>query len=78
MTTVDIKAGQELFAYYGYRVHPMPFDYPWYWDLMRKIQKKERLQKSLKDTKFNAKCQKQVTTKIKQSKSKLSAINIIV
>ena len=43
-TKHDIKAGQELFTYYGYGVSPMPSDFPWYWDLKMKTEKQERLE----------------------------------
>ena len=42
LTTKDIKAGQELFAHYGYTSTTFPSDVPWYWEQKRKIDKKER------------------------------------
>ena len=42
LTTKDIKAGQELFAHYGYTSTTFPSDVPWYWEQKRKIEKNER------------------------------------
>ena len=40
-----IKAGEELLAYYGYRLgRKMPSDYPWYWELKRKVEAQEELE----------------------------------
>ena len=40
----DIASGEELFAYYGYfSERDIPYDYPWYWELKRKVQKEERI-----------------------------------
>lgn len=40
-----IKAGDEIFTYYGYTKHPFPLDFPWYWkqyeDLKRRDPKEE-------------------------------------
>ena len=49
MTSSDIKAGQEIFTHYGYEFfkgapHPMPSDFPWYWDLKMKTEKSDRLE----------------------------------
>ena len=49
ITTRHIKAGEELFTYYGY--HPdrdivFPADYPWYWKLKEKIEKGEKEEKN--------------------------------
>ena len=42
VSTKYIKAGEELFTYYGYREHRrMPSDYPWYWELKRKVDEEE-------------------------------------
>ena len=43
-----IKAGEELLAYYGYRLgRKMPSDYPWYWELKRKIEEEEELEPNI-------------------------------
>ena len=49
LTSSDIKTGQEILTYYGYDLiegapHPMPEDYPWYWDLKMKTEKSDRLE----------------------------------
>ena len=49
ITTRHIKAGEELFTYYGY--HPdrdifFPADYPWYWKLKENIEEEEKEEKN--------------------------------
>ena len=47
-TSKPVKAGEELFTYYGYGYgdgHSHAF--PWYWDLKRNVEKKERLEVKL-------------------------------
>ena len=42
--TKNVKAGEELFTFYGYGPgHPIPGDFPWYWELKRQVEKEERL-----------------------------------
>ena len=43
-TTKAVKAGQELFTFYGYGPHELPADFPWYWDMKRQVDKEERLE----------------------------------
>ena len=41
-TTTNVKAGEEIFTNYGYpRKLPMPEDFPWYWELKKKIEDEE-------------------------------------
>ena len=48
VSTKFIKAGEELFTYYGYRRHMrMPSDFPWYWQLKRKMEAEEELEAKL-------------------------------
>ena len=45
-TTKDIKAGEQLLAYYHYTQHERGqyyLDVPWYWEQKRQIEKDERL-----------------------------------
>ena len=44
VSTKHIKAGEELFTYYGYKPRKMPEDFPWYWELKRKVEEEEELQ----------------------------------
>ena len=45
--TKDIKAGEELFGYYGYsHGHSIPLDHPWYWEAKRELEKEERKKSS--------------------------------
>ena len=68
-TKYDIKAGQELFTYYGYGVYPPPNDFPWYWELKMKIEKQERLDaQKMKAQQAKNKPQK---VKSKQKKKKI-------
>ena len=39
----DIKAGEELFGYYGYPRGKFPSDFPWYFELKTQIEKEQRL-----------------------------------
>lgn len=41
---VDLKAGSEIFTFYGYteNTRKFPFDYPWYWNAKRAIEKEEQ------------------------------------
>ena len=42
--TKDVKAGEELFTFYGYGSgFEVPSDFPWYWELKRQVEKEERL-----------------------------------
>ena len=43
-----IKAGKELFTYYGYKKAMFPEDFPWYWEDQNKILREERLKKEAK------------------------------
>ena len=53
VTTTHVKAGEELFTYYGYDDGgAMPEDYPWYWELKRQIENEQNCQQrtqTLKD-----------------------------
>ena len=42
----DIKAGEELFGYYGYKSQTFPEDFPWYYELKRKVEQEQRLKAS--------------------------------
>ena len=39
----DIASGEELYAYYGYKDASFPLDFPWYFELKRKVEKEQRL-----------------------------------
>ena len=43
----DIKAGEELFAYYGYQGPRFPHDFPWYFELKTKVEKERRLKEEM-------------------------------
>ena len=45
LITKPVKAGEELFTYYGYGSgFDIPADFPWYWELKRQVEKEERLE----------------------------------
>ena len=44
VTTAPVKAGEELFTYYGYGRVAMPEDFPWYWDMKKQIEDAENLE----------------------------------
>ena len=52
VTSKAVNAGEELYTYYGYennvygKSFPMAGHVPWYWELKRKTEKDERMQKS--------------------------------
>ena len=62
----DLKAGEELFTYYGYGWPEggpnFPEDFPWYWDAKNSIDREERLLQ-------NKKGKKKVEKKKKRRKS---------
>ena len=60
-----IKAGEELFTYYGYGETDPPNDFPWYFELKRKVEKEEAEERKRKE----AEAEK---TKKKKKKSKKS------
>jgi len=38
VTTTYVKAGEEILTYYGYDSSlAFPGDYPWYWDLKKRV-----------------------------------------
>ena len=37
-TKIDLKVGQELFTYYGYKKKSFPDDFPWYWEMKSKLE----------------------------------------
>ena len=52
VTTKEVKAGEELFTYYGYVKSNMPSDFPWYWELKRQVEKEKRLASKHLETKL--------------------------
>ena len=48
VATKYIKAGEQLFTHYGYgRPKKMPSDFPWYWELKRKMEAEEELEPNI-------------------------------
>ncbi len=48
--TTDIKAGQEIYANYGYeKPGEFPGDFPWYWEAKRRFEEEEQKMKSNKN-----------------------------
>ena len=43
IATRNIKAGEELYAHYGYSTRNFPSDFPWYWELKMKVDKENRM-----------------------------------
>ena len=62
--TRDIKAGEELFTYYGYGINEFPSDFPWYFETKLAIEREERLE--------NEKKAKQALMKASKEKSKIT------
>ena len=67
--TEKLKAGEELFTYYGYKQNTFPEDFPWYWETKGQILREERLKKEAKalekwkKSKNNSKTQKKNNSK---------------
>ena len=70
----DVKAGEELFAYYGYKSKEFPADFQWYWETLMEIEKQERLELELKEKELKenekTKSKKKKTKGTKKSKKK--------
>ena len=66
----DVKAGEELFAYYGYKSKEFPADFQWYWETLMEIEKQERLELKEKELqkKEQSKLNKKKTKGTKKSK----------
>ena len=60
----DVKAGEELFAYYGYKSKEFPADFQWYWETLMEIEKQERLE--LKEKELQKKEQSKLNKKNKK------------
>ena len=72
--TRDIKAGEELFTYYGYGRQKggqdFPEDFPWYWEAKQSIEKEERLlqkKKGKKKVEKNKKIKKSADVSYKKN-----------
>jgi hypothetical protein len=48
-TEVPLKAGDELFTFYGYGPAAFPSDFLWYWETKAAIDREDRLQKEAKE-----------------------------
>ena len=69
-----IKAGEELFTYYGYGEAEPPNDFPWYFELKMKIEKEEEQKKKQEEEAKKIKKKKKTNKKTKKNIFKL--INI--
>jgi len=47
-TTKELKAGDELFGYYGYKNSIFPSDFPWYFEEKLRIEREDRLEEEKK------------------------------
>ena len=61
----DVKASEELFAYYGYKSKEFPADFQWYWETLMEIEKQERLE-LLKEKELQKKEQSKLNKKNKK------------
>jgi len=64
-TTKELKAGEELFAYYGYKNSIFPGDFLWYFEEKLRIDREERLEKDEAEEK------KKLMSKKRKTKKKL-------
>ena len=58
-----IKAGEELFTYYGYIEAEPPNDFPWYFEIKKKIEKDEEDEMRKKEQAVKNKKKKKKSTK---------------
>jgi hypothetical protein len=42
ISMTQIKAGSEIFTFYGYNKGPFPHDHPWYFEALDKLKKEEK------------------------------------
>ena len=69
MASRDIKAGEEIYAYYGYKPgREFPNDFPWYFELKAKIEKEGRLKTK------NIECSKIITKQNVNNSNDLSIL----
>lgn len=68
----EIKAGEELFTFYGYTEGEFPIDFPWYFETKRKIEQEERLA-GLEEKKKKQKKKSKADKKAKAAKNEASS-----
>ena len=61
----DLKAGEELFTFYGYGKNDFPADFPWYFEAKLALEREERLIKETKAKEENNKSKKKSKKKHK-------------
>ena len=64
----DLKAGEELFTYYGYGKNDFPSDFLWYHEAKLAIDREERMEKEKEKSELKTKTKKK-SKKKKQTKS---------
>ena len=68
----NIKAGEELFTYYGYGPNVFPEDFEWYWEAKKLLKREERLEKEKKQEKKEEKNGKKKRLSSSENKKKPS------
>ena len=48
-TLRDMKAGEELFTFYGYGQNDFPADFPWYFEAKLALEREERIAKEAQE-----------------------------
>ena len=66
--TRDIKAGEELFTYYGYKGSEFPADFLWYHEAEKLLEREERLAKEAEAKAAKKKSKKAKKQKLEKSK----------
>ena len=70
-TSKPLKAGDELFTFYGYGKHAtFPADFLWYWETKAAIDRQERLELEEKERESETEKKKKKATKNKKGKMK--------
>lgn len=68
LTYEDLKAGDELFTYYGYKTAVFPGDFPWYFEAKRLLEREERFQEEESERRMEAKTLKKDSRKNKKKR----------
>ena len=50
----DMKAGEELFTFYGYGKNDFPADFPWYFEAKLALEREERIAKEAEEKEAEA------------------------
>jgi hypothetical protein len=72
---MELKAGVELFAYYGYKSSIFPSDFLWYWEAKTAVERQERLEEEERKRQERVDSGGETQTKKKKTNKKLKKEN---